>query len=348
MRRGVELVCFTGLALIAHASVWIGFAKTGSESAGANGQATISLMAASGEVAELVEDWTRPVAVMQEVQAALTVPDLAAPDITPPEPVQETASPTATPRMPAPVEQMPNLPRVVTPPPISTPENPSQPQVDRAPPPSPDAPALSQQPVTRTALAQPVSPAPPSKPALPQADTQSTRPEVMKAAPTTSLRPQKRPAKPAQTARHAPEPAKPTPAPRTATPAPQSTGATLQTAAGNRTGTNAGNADTQRASTVSLATRKDLMAQWGASIRNRVERRKRYPNGTRASGTTVLRITMARSGGLASVSVVRSSGTQELDQAAVQAVRRARYPAAPKGLDAAQYQFNLPLAFSRR
>jgi protein TonB len=90
------------------------------------------------------------------------------------------------------------------------------------------------------------------------------------------------------------------------------------------------------------------MARWGASLRAQVERRKAYPRGSSASGTTVLRIAVTAGGSLAGVSVARSSGARELDQAAIQAVRRARFPAAPKELGAGTFQFNLPLAFARR
>lgn len=89
------------------------------------------------------------------------------------------------------------------------------------------------------------------------------------------------------------------------------------------------------------------MARWGASIRNQVERRKRYPAGTDANGKTVLRLTISRDGRLSGVSLISSSGSKTLDKAAIRAAQRARYPAAPKGLSAAQYSFNLPVSFKR-
>lgn len=47
------------------------------------------------------------------------------------------------------------------------------------------------------------------------------------------------------------------------------------------------------------------------------------------------------------MSIVKSFGARELDRAAIETVRSARYPAAPNALDAAQYHFNLPLVLSK-
>lgn len=163
-------------------------------------------------------------------------------------------------------------------------------------------------------------------------DTESPKLERPDRAPDTSRRPPRRPradereaAKPSKSV----APAKP------------------QKAAGNQAGDNAGRAVSQQSASLSNSQRQSLLAQWGASIRNGVERRKRYPAGTNASGTVILRIAVARDGRLAGVSVIKTSGDGELDQAAVRAVRKASYPAAPKGLSEPQYRFNLPVAFSK-
>lgn len=90
---------------------------------------------------------------------------------------------------------------------------------------------------------------------------------------------------------------------------------------------------------------RSLMAQWGGRIHASIERNKRFPRGTRASGRVGLRITLSHDGRLQAVSVTRSSGHAALDRAAVEAVRRTRFPAAPRGLAAGHHRFNLPVSF---
>lgn len=291
MTRAGEFIAFVGLALLLHIGFWLGTARTGSEAAGAGGDAAISLKAASGNIVDLVAAWDSPVDAMQTpvampVDPAVTVPEAAQPH--------------------------------------------TAPAVSNSPPklPQPPAPVRAQAPET-----------------VPQVDRTTTRPAILKAAPRVSLRPKAKPDKPVPRVKTRSTKAKPKTAKRK--PAPQSSGSQAQAAAGNQNGENAGNRSSQRPATLSRAAKQTLMAKWGASIRNRVERSKRYPSGTRASGTTVLRLTISRSGQLMAVTVARSSGTGTLDKAAVQAVRRARFPAAPKGLSETQYKFNLPLAFTR-
>jgi protein TonB len=85
------------------------------------------------------------------------------------------------------------------------------------------------------------------------------------------------------------------------------------------------------------------MSQWGAQIMARIERAR--PR-VRGSGQVVLALQITRDGGLAGLSVARSSGDAALDNAALSAVQRAgRFPAAPKGLTDASYGFSLPIRF---
>lgn len=177
----------------------------------------------------------------------------------------------------------------------------------------------------------PKSPAAPD--AAPRIDTQSAEPSLAEHAPKSSPRPRTRPEK------------TPAPTPRQSQAASKASSA--KKAKGGTEGRNAGNTKTRQSASLSAAERQSLMARWGASIRNQVERRKRYPSGTSASGKTVLRLTVTRAGRLAGVAVLRSSGSSALDKAAVRAVRRARYAAAPEGLGRAQYSFNLPVTFTR-
>lgn len=169
---------------------------------------------------------------------------------------------------------------------------------------------------------------------LPQSDPKP-------APPPPAVKPKPRPQ---QVADPAPAPAKP----RASQPA-SSDSAAAQVATGTGAGAIAGVDGQAQAPTLSQGKIDDLTATWGASIRARIERRKRYPLAAEgASGTVTVRLVIARSGALASLSVVGSSGNTALDDAAIKAVRNAgRFPAAPKGLSQDSYSFTLPMRFSR-
>ncbi|OUD08727.1 hypothetical protein BVC71_12420 [Marivivens niveibacter] len=140
---------------------------------------------------------------------------------------------------------------------------------------------------------------------------------------------------------------RPDPAPSRPAPAPQPPSAPniSQTASGSGGGANAG-ATANDAPAVSNAERASAMANWGARIRNAVERRKRVPSNARGvTGRVVLTLSVSRTGTLQSVSIKESSGNAALDQAAVSAAQSARYRAAPDALTDPVYSFNLPIAF---
>ncbi|MDZ4309065.1 MAG: energy transducer TonB [Cypionkella sp.] len=92
-----------------------------------------------------------------------------------------------------------------------------------------------------------------------------------------------------------------------------------------------------------------LVKKWGGQIRKRVERRKTYPRSAAGiEGIVTVRLTVTPSGGLAGVAVARSSGNATLDAAALQAVSRAgSFPAAPKALTDAHYDFDLDISFTK-
>ena len=125
-------------------------------------------------------------------------------------------------------------------------------------------------------------------------------------------------------------------------------GGVTQRAAGSGGSSQAGNAGTNRVAAGGGQQQAKLQAVWGAQIRSRIERRKRFPGAMRGrSGRVVVRLTVGRDGTILGASVARSSGQPAFDQAAIQAVQRAgRVPAAPDGLGAASYSFNLPMDFS--
>ncbi|UWQ56159.1 energy transducer TonB [Leisingera caerulea] len=121
-----------------------------------------------------------------------------------------------------------------------------------------------------------------------------------------------------------------------------------QRAAGSGGGAQAGQAGGSAAATAQAGQRARLQAVWGAKIRARIERRKRYPSGASGSGVAVVRITVSSSGQLLNSRIAKSSGSAVFDQAALQAVARAgKFPSAPKKLSLSQLTFNLPMSFSR-
>lgn len=225
---------------------------------------------------------------------------------------------------------------------------------------SPDLaePALEPQPVAmpRADAAAEASPdrlqaALPDMPTVPDLPQVETTPPAAPARPLLSetprdIRPVARPAPETQTMAR--------PAPETQTePAPPKPRATASAArpkeiARGQAGGAAGSAQQPReAPSLSTAAQQSLMAGWGGQIRARIERQKRYPRASRATGTAHLTLTVAGNGALVSVVLRQSSGDPLLDQAALAAVRAARLPAKPRALLGDSHRFNLPVAFAR-
>lgn len=87
-----------------------------------------------------------------------------------------------------------------------------------------------------------------------------------------------------------------------------------------------------------------LMSQWGGQIRSCISRRASAPRGVREGGRVTLNLSVSRSGAIQGVGIGGSSGIGALDQAALQAAKRAgRCPSAPAGLTDASYDFQLPI-----
>lgn len=127
----------------------------------------------------------------------------------------------------------------------------------------------------------------------------------------------------------------------------QSASSKRQVAAGAGNGKAAGKKKEAKAPTKRQSSSPAAMAQWGGGIRSAVERRKKYPSNTRAQGRVVLAVAVSSTGKLSSVRIKRSSGNTALDNAAVSAVKRARFKAAPKGINSGVHHFSLPIFFSR-
>lgn len=126
------------------------------------------------------------------------------------------------------------------------------------------------------------------------------------------------------------------------------TGRATQRAAGAGGQQQAGQSAAAQTSIQSPGQVAQLQAVWGAQIRSRIERGKRFPPGATGSGRVVVVITVSRSGRMMSYQIRTSSGSGAFDTSAMQAVARAtRLPAAPPELKAPQYDFALPIVFSR-
>ncbi|MCE0504017.1 energy transducer TonB [Roseivivax sp. GX 12232] len=363
MRRLLETTAFLALALGLHAGL---FALTrdrraGTEAAGDSGESQLSLAAADARLAELIAEWDRPPEVAEVAEAPAPRP---APSPEPPAPTRAPAlaAPEA-PSAPARPEAtaglaLPDLPRPdalpardTSPPPPPEPEAEPEPQ-EVTPEAAPEAEPVPEEEPTQVSEAEPQPETEPEEePEREEEPETEPQPEPQSApesaAPTTvGQRPAMRPERPA------PEPA-PEPTPRQATrtpapdPGPSARDSAAQRAAGSGGGTRAGAATARDEATLSAGARQSLTARWGGQVRASVERRKRYPGGARGvTGTATVRLTVTRAGRLQAVGLAGSSGDAALDRAALEAVRRASFPAAPEGLTQASYTFTLPIRFN--
>jgi protein TonB len=86
-----------------------------------------------------------------------------------------------------------------------------------------------------------------------------------------------------------------------------------------------------------------------AAIRSKIEKHKEYPLLARRrmlEGTAVVRFSVARDGSLKGVDVLRSSGSEMLDRAALNAIRAAGgFPPPPPEFAGSETTLELPLSF---
>jgi len=348
MRGGVEFAGFLVLAVALHLALAIRLPAPdgGSTTGGQGGAAEVSLAAAPPGMAELVEAWETP-------------PDPAA--------TVDPVAPQAPPEAEAPPA---DLPAADAPPPAAAPAPaPDAAAAETAPPPPPalsaPLPPAPQMPVALPDMAPlPDSPAVPDRPAAPdrpvpqqpemarpdvpqtddvaEADRDTPPPPVSAQAVASSLRPRERPDRPApQPAAREPEQRQT----RQAAPAGSNRPRAAQQSAGTGGSSRAGVAQQAAPQRLGPAAEQRLVATWGAQIRSRIERRKTHPGGR--GGRVVVRLTVSRGGQITGAGIARSSGVAALDQAAMNAIRRAgRMPAAPAGLTQGAYSFNLPMDFN--
>lgn len=322
--RVIELAGFVTLSGALHvAALTIAPIEGGGSSGGAGGTADVTLQAANPTLAALVADWDRPPEVG-------TVPELSAPtlDAAPDRPVPESAAPkrvdTAL-AAPAGIEATPRAETRLPAPPVPF----AQPAPEALP--VPDLPRMAAQVApeqdTRPRLSRPdLTAAAPLETALPQVDTAAPSGQH---APDASLRPEERPTARPKPAHVAPQPAQ------------KARGSGSQ-----KTATAAPVRQKPAASGPSKARLAQLEQHWGAQITSALRRAHRPPNG-RASGTVRLVLALTPAGQVAGVSMVASSGDARLDQAALSAVKRARFPRAPEGLTKASYRFSQRLTVTR-
>ncbi|GHG81396.1 TonB family protein [Pseudodonghicola xiamenensis] len=325
MKRAVQIGVFVTLALGLHGLavvIWTATSDGGAQSGGASGESLVSIEGATPQLAALVESW----------QAPPVSPEAArAPNLTAPAPVQPRAR---APELPRP--ELAALPPVPLPPVAPASAQRDQPPAPMALPVM--APTLSQAP----SLPQPAAPeesrteslAPP-----PMADQAPSLPreQAMPAAPAA-------PTPPASSLQTDPQSG---PAPKAR---PASAGVAAQRAAGSGGGPQAGERNTSQAATLSAGERQSLMANWGATLRAKIERRKRFPvTRTRVRhGRVILKLRVRRDGALLGVAIQKSSGDAALDTAALDAVKRAApFAAAPKALPGPSFLFSLPVSFRR-
>ncbi len=316
MMRFGEILSFSGIALGLHLGAWAWMSSSdqiGDVAGGGDaGDGPVSVIAASGEIADLVEAWTSPTEVMT------TAPD------------HPVLPPTAG--MSADVETAALTPENIAPPP------PLDTAIESAPEQMPEVDATA---AALIAMPEPQAESPPA----PRPKARPKDLNITKAAPKPKSAPKPAP-KPATQKQPKKQPKKA--APKAAQPKAQAVAkGGGQKAAGQANGTTGGKNSAGTAK-LSKAAEQSLIGKWGGGIRRAIERKKQYPRGGRANGTVKLRVTVAPQGRLIGVKVLASSGDAALDQAAVRAVQKARLPKAPKGLTKASYPFNLPISFKRR
>lgn len=340
MKRLVETTAFSALAILVHVVLFAQTSEEGHDAGGSGGTALISLEAADATVAEMVESWDRP-----PPQAPVREPELrpapaqVAPAADLPR-IDLAEAPRAEMRMAALPPAEPEVLRLdleaALPRPQTSPPDIARPNSPEAPMSAPDLPRAE---MSRPETRAPMTAVPPEQMTeAPSVDTEPVPPPPSEVNPIASLRPPQRPTAP-----------RPTDLPENARKAEQTShGRVAQQAAGSGGSSQAGQTGSTLAATASEGQQAKAQAVWGAKVRSRIERAKRYPHGTNASGQVSLAISISRSGQLLGVSIRRSSGNSILDQAALDAVRRAaRFPSAPRELSRNSYTFSLAILLKR-
>ncbi|MEO0467870.1 MAG: TonB family protein [Pseudomonadota bacterium] len=181
----------------------------------------------------------------------------------------------------------------------------------------------------------PAAPPPPEPEPDPEPEQIVEQPTEAAPDPAPTVRPKRRPERP--------------PEPQTAQKSDvTSAGRAEQRAAGSGGSAQAGNTGTAQVATATQGQQQQLRAVWGAKIRAKLARQQRYPRRANRDGRTQIILNIARTGQILGTSIGRSSGVPELDQAALDAVRRARrFAKAPDDLAGNSFKFSLELEWRR-
>ncbi|MEM6375781.1 MAG: TonB family protein [Pseudomonadota bacterium] len=356
MRRLSEAIVFGLLALVVHIALFVVRPSGDVTAGGVGGEAIASIQGANETVVEMVETWEtqQPPVTSTDIQIEQPV----SVELAPPSPVMNLI-------------QAPNadlqVARVVPPDrealeirieELNRQTALSQPQLEARRPQAPGmqtAPDLSSPDRAQPERLQPQMAALPAPQIEPRpdpvdVDTSPAEPTVSKAAPITSPRPEARPESSPE-----PQPETPTRQARQQEPVPEnvpraeqkSESRAASQAAGSGGSSQAGSGNA-RSATISQGEINNLKGIWGAKIRSKIERAKRYPRGENANGKVSLNLQVSRTGQLLNVSVRRSSGNARLDAAAINSVKRARrFASAPKGLTDQAYAFSITIELKR-
>jgi protein TonB len=212
------------------------------------------------------------------------------------------------------------------------------------------APSLSPPEAPQMAEAPDLPPAAPPEPsARPDRPDRPAIPAVFDSVPTVqATAPPPPPALPPKPAIDAVRAAPPEPAPKV--PSPVAKAKPAATAKPSATAKPRADINTSKAAATPAAAApqggaasKALLATWGKGIMSALARQSVRGRDI-PKGTVTLALNIDTAGRLVSARVARTSGHAVLDQAALSAVGRARFPAAPKGMPPGRHAFTLPVA----
>ena len=329
MGRFIEVIVFSMMALVVHVVGFYSMPTEGVQAGGVGGENAVSIIAASQQVETMVEAWDQPpvMAPPPNQLVALSTSE-EAPALTAP---NSTVAIVNIPSMEA-----PELPAQEAPAALDT--NSTKP---------PEKPEIKKLPEHKEPLEEQVlkienvgkeTPPEPQKPV----EEKQLKPEevIVRKLIKDNIRPPLR------------QPIKPS-APKKDVQIVRinqrsSAGSDGQLSVGKGKSAFAGTGNAKVSTGASAKQLASIKAVWGARIRRRIERVKKYPRGVRKNGRAVVILVVSRSGNLMNYRLGRSSGNGKLDAAALQAANKSgRLPAAPKELKGASYKFTVPIVFKR-
>jgi protein TonB len=307
--RGDLLLAFAAATAV-HAGVFLaGSNSTGGGGAGSAGSDRVSVEAASPAVTALVREWNAPPRTSDVSALKAPAPAAETPDL--PE-LADAPQRTAAPAEPVMLHVPDIAPRVAALIPEAAPGN----FKTEAPPVLTQSRETRPAPVLLSRLPVGLDPRP---------DAIDTAPPAPDIAPRLTERPTPRPEQAASPA------------------------VARRVASGIGDGGIRGAARQEAAPKLSEDARRAAASAWAVAIQKRIARHHAYPRGTTREGRVRVAMVILPSGHLDRVSVARSSGTAELDEAALAAVKRAApFPPAPEALDDKWFDVGQWISFERR